>query len=64
VRRPLVGDGVPVKIPFFVCILQEAEPGGVRVAQRQGGISEFLQNAVRRVAISCAKATRARFSAA
>jgi hypothetical protein len=42
VRRPLARDRAPVKIAFLIGILQQAEPGGVRAAQFQGGVGEPL----------------------
>src|SRR6202043_127068 len=46
VRSPLPGDSAPVKIALLVALLQQAEPGGVRMAQGKGGIRELLQNSV------------------
>jgi hypothetical protein len=44
VRRPLPGDGAPVKIALPVAILQEAEAGGMRSAEAQGGVGESLDD--------------------
>src|SRR5271155_3022555 len=43
VGSPLPGDGTPVKAFLLVTLLQEAEPGRMRVAQSQRGLREHLQ---------------------
>jgi hypothetical protein len=45
-------------------ILVRGPRGGVRATQDQGGVGGLLQHGVGEAAISCAKAAKARFSAA